>query len=89
MKINWKVRFKNPLWVVQVIASICLPVLAYYGYTVEDLTSWATLGGIIVAAVKNPYVLGMMFLGIWNATNDPTTRGANDSERALTFTQPK
>lgn len=31
MKINWKVRIKNPLWWVQIEAALVLPVLAYFG----------------------------------------------------------
>ncbi len=31
MKINWKVRIKNPLWWVQIAAALVLPVLAYFG----------------------------------------------------------
>ena len=31
MKINWKVRIKNPLWWVQIAAALVLPMLAYFG----------------------------------------------------------
>ncbi|MEY8360207.1 phage holin [Anaerotruncus colihominis] len=32
MKINWKVRIKNPLWWAQVTAALVLPVLAYFAW---------------------------------------------------------
>ena len=39
MKINWKVRIKNPLWWVQAAGALVLPVLAYFGLAWEDMTS--------------------------------------------------
>ena len=38
--INWKVRFKNPVFIAQLILSILTPILTYMGITVQDLTSW-------------------------------------------------
>lgn len=89
MKINWKVRFKNPVFIAQLVLSILLPILSYLGLTVEDLTTWKALGDVLLQAVVNPYVLGMVVVSVWNALNDPTTKGASDSENALTYTEPK
>lgn len=89
MKINLKVRFKNPLFIAQLIMSVLLPILSYLGLTVEDLTTWKALGDALLQAVLNPYVLGMVIVSVWNALNDPTTKGASDSENALTYTEPR
>ena len=86
--INWKVRISNPLFWVQVILAILMPILAYMGLTVEDLTSWAILGETLLEAVKNPYVLGLVVVSVWNAVNDPTTEGAGDSKLAMTYSKP-
>lgn len=86
--INWTVRFKNPLFWVQVLLAILMPILAYMGLTVEDLTSWAILGNALFEAVKNPYVLGLVVVSVWNAVNDPTTAGMKDSELAKTYIRP-
>lgn len=86
--INWKVRISNPLFWVQVILAILMPILAYMGLTVEDLTSWAILGETLLEAVKNPYVLGLVVVSVWNAVNDPTTEGASDSLLAMTYNKP-
>ena len=43
MKINWKVRIKNPLRWAQVAAALVLPVLAYFCLASEDMTSWGAL----------------------------------------------
>lgn len=89
MKLNLKVRFKNPVFIVQVILAVLAPVLAYAGLTVQDITSWKALGGIIINAAGNPYVLGLAVVSLWNALNDPTTAGISDSYNALSYTKPK
>ena len=89
MKINWKVRFKNPVFIAQIVMSVLMPVLAYMGLTVKDVTSWKVLGNIIVSALENPYVLGLVAISVWNTLNDPTTWGLSDSKQALTYTEPK
>lgn len=89
MKINWKVRIKNPLFLVQIAIAVITPILAYLGITAEDLTSWSILGQTLLEAVKNPYVLFLVLMSVWNAINDPTTKGASDSKQALTYDKPK
>lgn len=89
MKINLKVRFKNPVFIAQLVLSVLLPILTYMGLTVEDMTSWAVLGNALFEAVKNPYVLGLVIVSVWNALNDPTTAGVSDSKQALTYDKPK
>lgn len=89
MKINWKVRFKNPVFVWQLVLAIVVPILAYAGLTVQDLTSWTKLGEILLMAVSNPYVLGLVAVSVYNAVTDPTTKGFNDSTRAMEYTEPK
>lgn len=86
--INWKVRIRNPLFWVQVILAVLMPILAYMGLTVEDLTSWTILGATLLEAVKNPYVLGLVVVSVWNAINDPTTEGVSDSKLAMSYVKP-
>jgi len=86
---NLKVRFKNPVFIAQLILAILTPILAYAGLTVQDLTSWQALGEILLGAICNPYVLGLIVVSVWNALNDPTTAGITDSAQALTYDKPK
>lgn len=88
-KINWKVRFRNPVFIAQLAMAILLPILTYMGLTVEDMTSWKALFDAFVLALGNPFVLGTVIVSVWNAINDPTTEGVTDSERALQYTDPK
>ena len=87
-KINWKIRFKNPVFYMQLILAILTPVLAYMGLTVKDLTTWAAVGNVLLQAVSNPYVLALVLVSVWNAVNDPTTTGISDSANALTYDEP-
>ncbi len=89
MKLNLKVRFKNPVFIAQLVLSIFTPVLAYAGLTVQDLTTWKALIDLLISAISNPYVLGLVVISVWNAVNDPTTAGIGDSDNALTYTEPK
>lgn len=89
MKINWLVRFKNPVFIAQLVLSVLVPIVGYVGINLSDITSWQILGSLFVRAVSNPYVLGIVIVSVYNAVTDPTTRGIGDSERALTYTEPK
>lgn len=89
MKINWKVRIKNPLFWVQIGIAILMPILAYLGLSVEDLTTWGKVGQVLLEAISNPYVLGLVVVSVFNAIQDPTTKGLSDSANALTYTEPK
>ena len=86
---NWKVRFKNPLFIAQMFLAVLTPILAYAGLTVKDLTTWQALGDLLIGALTNPYVLGLVVVSVFNAVTDPTTSGVADSEQALTYTKPK
>ena len=59
------------------------------GITFQDLTSWEKLGEVILNALSNPYILGLIIVNAFNALTDPTTKGISDSEKALTYTEPK
>lgn len=82
MKINWKVRFRNPtFWLTAVPALITLiyAVLALFGI-VPSVTKETVLDAFtaIVAALST---LGIIV--------DPTTKGVTDSVRAMGYTKPK
>lgn len=89
MKINWKVRLKNPVFWVGLAVAIVLPILTYLGMSWEDMTTWAALGDALLQAVKNPVILVSVLVSVWNLINDPTTKGLSDSSQALTYDKPK
>lgn len=85
---NFKVRFKNPVFISQLILAILTPILAYAGLTLQDITTWEALGNLLLGAIQNPYVLGLVTVNVWSALTDPTTEGLGDSARALTYDKP-
>lgn len=89
MKINLKVRFKNPIFIAQLFLAVLTPILAYAGLTMQDLSTWNALLNLISDAVKNPYVLGLVAISVWNALNDPTTEGVSDSNNAMKYSTPR
>lgn len=86
---NFKVRMKNPVFIVQIVLAILTPILAYAGLTASDLTTWNTLGEVLLGAIKNPYVLALVLVSVWNAFNDPTTAGITDSKKVMNYTEPR
>lgn len=89
MKINWKVRFKNRVFLAQILLAFFVPILAYYGLTAQDLTTWKSLFDLIVDALSNPYVVFTVGVSIFNAVNDPTTKGVKDSDTAQLYRKPE
>ena len=56
--INWKVRIKNPMFWVQIVVAIFVPVLGYMGITAQDLTTWQAVGNVILTADRKSVVVG-------------------------------
>lgn len=81
MKINWKVRVKNGVWLGSFISFIV--ATAYQLLAMFDIAPTITQAEImqIIAAV-------LQLLGLLGVITDPTTKGLSDSERALKYTEP-
>ena len=54
---NLKVRAKNPVFWFNILLAVVAPVLAYFGLTGADFTTWEFVLETIVKAVQNPYVV--------------------------------
>lgn len=83
MKINFLVRVKNKtfwLAVIPAIALVAQAIAAVFGYDID----LSTLVGKIQAVVNAVFAL-LVILGI---VVDPTTDGINDSNRAMSYTEP-
>ncbi len=88
MKINWKVRFANPLFWGELLAAVIVPVLAGLGLSWQEMTSWSILWQTLNQAVSNPVILAAVAVSVFNAVTDPTTKGVGDSRRALEYREP-
>ena len=72
MKINWKVRLKNPVFWVQIVVAVFLPMLTHMGLAWEDMITWRMVAQVLMEAIKNPVVVVAVAVSVWNAINDPT-----------------
>lgn len=81
MKINWKVRFKNKVWLTAFIAALLALIYQVLGLcgVVPGITQ-ETLLGVAGMIINLLVMLGVVV--------DPTTAGANDSDRAMTYDKP-
>ncbi|OCA87253.1 phage holin [Pseudobacillus wudalianchiensis] len=87
--INWKLRFKNPAWVVSFFSQILiLAQLITGGLNQIGFIhfSWTDQFNTWLLAVINAVLVILSMLGI---VQDPTTKGYADSERAKKYTEPK
>ena len=89
MKINWKVRFSNPTFLAQIVVAVVLPILTHMGMNWEDITTWAAFGNLFLSAIQNPVIVVAVIISVWNAINDPTTKGLSDSAQAMAYVTPK
>lgn len=81
MQLNWKVRFKNKVW----LGSFCSLIIGF-------IYSLLALFDIFPAVTQNLVVQllnqVLTFLGLIGVIVDPTTEGLGDSKRALTYDEP-
>lgn len=88
MKINWKVRLKNPVFWANIVVSVVLPILTHLGLNWEDMTTWPALWELFVSALQNPVIVAAVIVSVWNELHDPTTAGLSDSAQAMTYNKP-
>ncbi|RZI01516.1 hypothetical protein EIG99_08665 [Staphylococcus condimenti] len=87
--INWTVRFKHPQFWIGIILSILVPPLAYTGTEFNEVTSWDKFFAILGDGFKNPYIVLMMIVGIYNTIIDKTTKSFGDSYIAKQYLRPR
>ena len=73
MKINWKVRFSkdNITFILRFIGALAIPVLAYLGLELNDLTSWNMVLDVLQSFISNPYLVILTVVNALNMTIDP------------------
>lgn len=89
MKINWLVRFRNPVWVgafiSQVFIVIQIILVGLNGIGVTDFQLTKEVEGWILTLVNAIFVV-LASLGV---VQDPTVKGVSDSNQALRYDEPK
>ena len=80
-KINWKVRFKNKVWLTSFISLII-------GFVYNILRAFDVYPQVTESVAMNIAGEVLTFLGLFGFIADPTTEGLYDSQRALTYEEP-
>lgn len=78
MKINWKARFKNKAFLISFIALIL-------SFVYKVLGLFEIIPQIPETELFNSISMVVDILSLMGVVVDPTTKGVNDSERALTY----
>ena len=81
MKLNWKVRFKNKVW----LGSFCSLII---GFVYSMLALFDIFPEVTQSLVLQLLNQVLTFLGLIGVIVDPTTAGIGDSERALGYEEP-
>lgn len=83
MKINWTVRIHNKNWWMTTIPAILLLVQQVLNLCGLEM-DFGQLGEKVLAILDTVFVI----LALVGVTNDPTTKGMEDSDRAMTYEEP-
>ena len=81
MKVNWKVRFKNKVWLATFFSLII-------GFVFNLLSLFDIYPAVTRNQVTEIVTQGLTFLGLFGIIVDPTTAGLNDSDRAMNYDEP-
>lgn len=81
MKINWKVRFQNKVWLTSFIGLIV-------GFTFNMLSLFDIFPSITQHTIMKLVDNLLTFLGLIGVLIDPTTAGVSDSNRAMGYIVP-
>lgn len=81
MKINWKVRLKNPAFWVTVIPALITVIYAV-------LALFDVIPNVAEETLVNGFMAVMSVLATLGIVVDPTTKGLNDSDRAMNYDEP-
>lgn len=87
--INWKVRFKNKLWVISFISQLFMLaevlLIGAHAVGITDFQLTEEIKGWVLAVVNS--IFGV--IATLGTVQDPTTEGLEDSTRAMTYNEPK
>ena len=81
MNVNWKVRFRNKVWL-----SLFLSAIVTFIYTILGLFDIAP--SVTKNQVGEAISSLLMFLSVTGVIVDPTTAGLDDSKRAMSYEEP-
>ena len=79
--LNWKVRFKNEVWLTSFISFIVATVYQFFAmFEIVPVVTQDVVMQIVATALQLLALLGIIV--------DPTTKGLADSARAMEYKEP-
>ena len=81
MKINWRVRFRNKVWLGSFLSLII-------GFAYSMLALFDVFPEVTQSLVLQLLNQVLTFLGLIGVIVDPTTAGLEDSDRAMGYVEP-
>ena len=84
MKINWTVRVKNKVFWMALIPAVLMlirSVAEVFGISLD----FSVLSDQLLAVVEAAFLV----LSVLGIVADPTTKGMNDSDQAMTYEEPR
>ena len=81
MKLNWKVRFRNRVWLGSFLSLII-------GFVYSLLALFDIFPAVTRSLVLQLMNQALTFLGLIGVVVDPTTAGLSDSDRAMGYEEP-
>ena len=81
LKLNWKVRFKNKVW----LGSFCSLIIGFVYSMLALFDIFPQVTQNLVVQLLNQV---LTFLGLIGVIVDPTTAGIGDSDRAMGYEMP-
>ncbi len=81
MKLNWKVRFKNKVW----LGSFCSLIIGFVYSLLALFDVFPAVTQSLVVQLLNQVLTSLGLIGV---IVDPTTAGLGDSERAMGYAEP-
>lgn len=81
MKLNWKVRFKNKVWLGSFFSLVV-------GFVYSLLALFDVFPAVTQSLVVQMLNQVLTFLGLIGVIVDPTTAGLEDSDRAIGYEEP-
>lgn len=88
-KINWKIRFKNPVVWMLLVINLATTIFASTGLVLTMDTTWENVIKALISVFTKPYVFFAAISALVGIIIDPTTHGFKDSDIALEYKEPK
>lgn len=81
MKLNWRVRFKNKVWLTMFFSLVV-------GFVFNILAMFDIYPSVTQNQITEIIAQVLTFLGLIGVIVDPTTEGISDSNRAMNYVEP-